>query len=285
MSTDLTLTWDSVAGWPTVGDFIIRLDNAALTVSEYYLCTSVNVGANQTTGVRNQEGSGASAFAINDTGGNDLTAQMMADAFVRLDTAASQTLTGPLVVPPAIGVAAAPTSYGSLPVKIAEVLLVAIAASVSFTSIPAGFRTLKTKYYAKEDPAVATDNMLIRVNNDTGTNYDGDRVIIAGTAVGTPIEALGANGGVAGVITGASATAGYFAQGEVTIVMYAGVTGDKLIQTESAYADSNLTAHAAVMGKSVVKWRTVGIAINREDFFPGSGNFIVGSYFSPWGEP
>lgn len=99
LSTDVTLTWDSVSGWPTVGDFALRLDNPANTLTEYYKVTSVNVGANQTTGVRAQEGTGASAFPINSTGGNDLTAQMLTDGFARLDVSSVAAL-GNAVTPP-----------------------------------------------------------------------------------------------------------------------------------------------------------------------------------------
>ena len=75
------LTWDSVSGWPTVGDFPIRLDSVDGLTTEIVLCTSVNVGANQTTVTRAQEGTSASGlFVINSTGGNDLTAQMLTDA-------------------------------------------------------------------------------------------------------------------------------------------------------------------------------------------------------------
>src|SRR5207245_668775 len=81
LAGDTVLTWDSVSGWPTVGDFPIRLDSVDLLTTEQVLCTSVNVGANQTTVVRAQEGTSASGlFVINSTGGNDLTAQMLTDA-------------------------------------------------------------------------------------------------------------------------------------------------------------------------------------------------------------
>jgi hypothetical protein len=283
LSTDLTLTWDSVAGWPTVGDFMIRLDNPALSLTELYLVTSVNVGANQTTGVRAQEGTGASAFPINSTGGNDLTAQMMADAFVRLDTAASQTLTGPLVVPPAIGSSAAATSYGSMPVKIAEFLLAALSADIAFTSIPAGGRHLKGDWYARGDSAVLSLALNMRLNGVSTATYESQSMQGSAAAV-TAAELLTQTSIKIADIPGATATAAYFGQGDWRIKHYAGTVGNKVVTSNLTYAIGNLTTNMANAQMGGIS-RTTGVATTQVDILPASGNLIVGSLFTLWLEP
>lgn len=282
LAGDLVLTWDSVAGWPTLGDFPIRIDNPALSVSEYVLCTSVNVGANQTTVVRAQEGTGASAFAINSTGGNDLTAQMMTDAFVRLDTAASQTLTGPLVIPPAIGVAAAATSYGSMPIKIVENLLAGIAATVTFSSIPTGFRHIAFDWLARGDAVVTSSNLLAQLNGDTAANYD--IILLQGSSAVTAFESLGQVAGFFGTIPAASATANYFGQGEAKIRYYQSLTSDKIMESSYAFWSANTTG-TGVTARGGSKWRTTNAAVNAILVKPTSGNFIAGSLFRMVGEP
>ena len=167
------LTFDSVAGWATTGDWPMRLDDPTLSTTEIVFVTSVNVGANQVTVTRAQEGTSAALFPVNSTGGNEFTAQAIADALVRLDTAVSQTLTGPLVIPPKIGVVAPATSYGTLPVKLDDQLLGASTASITFLNpLPTGFRHLLIEWFARGDTVATSTPLILRFNNDSGANYD-----------------------------------------------------------------------------------------------------------------
>lgn len=283
LAGDLVATWDSVAGWPTVGDFIIRLDDIGLTKTEYALCTAVNVGALQTTIVRGQEGTSGTAFSINDTGGNDLTAQMMADAFVRLDTALSQSLTGPLVIPTALGGSPAATSYGSMPLKAAETLLGAPAASVSWTSIPATFRHMRADWYARGTTVATSTPLVARVNNDVGNNYDYQSLTAStGTVAGASTNTQ--SSGRVGTMPAASATAAYFGEGDVRIKHYAGTTGNKVLRGDVAMDTGNGSGTGSVEAW-MAKWRTTATAINRLDLIPSAGNFDTGSLFTLWLEP
>lgn len=283
LSTDTVLTFDSVAGWPTLGDFMLRLDNPALTITEFVLVTSVNVGANQVTCVRAQETTGASPFPINSTGGNDLTAQMLTDAFVRLDTALSQTLTGPLVIPPALGGAAAATSYGSVPIKLAENLLVAIAASVTFSSIPQTFRNLRLDWYARSDTAAVTANLLAQVNGISTATYDREVVNGAGAAWAFG-ELLAQTSMQLSRITGATATANYFGQGEAKIKHYTGAVGNKLMTSTGSLSWGDVTGQIEI-SVTTGKWRTAAAPVTSLTLLPSAGNFIAGSLFTLWGEP
>lgn len=80
----VTLSVVAVAGWPTVGNFMLRIDDVApATTFEYVLVTAVNVGANQVTVTRAQEGTSGIAHNAGAFVGNDLTAGMIQLAFPR----------------------------------------------------------------------------------------------------------------------------------------------------------------------------------------------------------
>jgi hypothetical protein len=284
---DTVLTFDSVSGWPTVGDFFLRLDNVALTISELVKVTSVNVGANQVTVVRAQEGTSASgSFVVNSTGGNDLTAQTLTDAMVRLDTSLSQDLTGPLRVPVALGGAYAATSYGSMPVKLAETILGGNAATVVFSSIPATGRDLELGWYARCDLAAAVVEIDLRYNNISTATYDFQTFYWNG-ATSVFADTLGVTRQQIGWIPAANDTANYFGQGRADINNYAGTTGHKLVSSRGAWSESDLTSAACRSFAYNGKWRTVATAINELDLAPNlfANNFIAGSLFVLWMKP
>ena len=193
------------------------------------------------------------------------------------------TLRNAPVVPPSQNGASAPTSYGTLPVKITESLLGAIAASITFSSIPAGFRHLKTDWYARGDTSAAAISILMRINNDSSANYDIQHITGSATTV-TAAEVLGATSMQLSSITAATATAGYFGQGSTRVNDYAGIVGDKIVTSDAAWSSANTTGTGTKQSTSG-KWRTVGTAVNRIDLLPGAGNFIAGSLFTLWGEP
>lgn len=77
-----TLTLTSVAGLPTSGNFMLRIDDVApATTFEYVEVTSVNVGASQVTCTRGQEGTTGIAHNAGAFVGNDLTAAMLQRSF------------------------------------------------------------------------------------------------------------------------------------------------------------------------------------------------------------
>lgn len=280
---DTVLTWDSVAGWPTTGDFIIRIDKPDLSAFEYVLCTSVNVGANQTTVTRGQEGTSGTAFAINSTGGNDLTEGMMTAAFARLDTALAQTLTGPLSIPVTLGGSPVATSYGSVPLKAAESLLGAPAASISWTSIPATFRHLKVDWYARGDTAAVSTGLFVRMNNDSANNYDYQSAVASSTALSGASTNTQPSGRI-GTIPANTATANYFGDGDARMKHYAGTTGNKVFISDVAQDTGNGSGTGSVESY-MAKWRTTATAVNRLDLLPGAGNFNTGSLFTLQLEP
>jgi hypothetical protein len=78
----LTLTWDSVAGWPIIGNFMLKVDDPSpATTFEWVEVTSVNVGANQTTVTRGQNNTTGIAHSAGAFGGNKVPAAMLVRGF------------------------------------------------------------------------------------------------------------------------------------------------------------------------------------------------------------
>lgn len=287
-ATSIDSTIQLVSGGPwagATGAFTVKIDD------ELIRCASVsgNTLTVDTAG-RGFDGTSATPHALTDAQGNPtkvtgvVVRRDLTDAFARLDTAVSQTLTGPLVIPPAIGTAAVATSYGSMPVKLAETLLSGSVASISWTSIPAGFRHLKVDLYSRTDRVNVSDNVIMQFNGDTAANYDYQTISGTG-ATASAGEALAVAFVLLGTTCGASATANYFGALEARIKHYAGTTGNKQVNADSGRWTANTTGTGQ---KDQVSghWRTAATAINRIDLKPSVGpNFVAGTLATLWGEP
>lgn len=82
IATVLTLT--SLAGLPTSGNFMLRIDDALpATTFEWVEVTSVNIGASQVTATRGQEGTSPIAHSSGAAVGNKLSAAMLLRALPR----------------------------------------------------------------------------------------------------------------------------------------------------------------------------------------------------------
>lgn len=289
-ATSIDSTIQLVSGGPwagATGAFTVKIDD------ELIRCASVsgNTLTVDTAG-RGFDGTSATPHALTDAQGNPtkvtgvVVRRDLTDAFARLDTAVSQTLTGPLVIPPAIGTAAVATSYGSMPVKLAETLLSGSVASISWTGIPAGFRHLKVDLYSRTDRVNVSDNVILQFNGDTAANYDYELLSGTGTGPnGAAGEALATAFILLGATCAASATANYFGCLEARIKHYAGTTGNKHVNSHSGRFTSNGTGTGQV---DIVAghWRTAATAINRIDLKPSVGpNFVAGTLATLWGEP
>lgn len=250
----------------------------------YALVTGNNTATNVLTWTEGVDGTSAIALGASSTITEVITKQVITATMVRLDTGVSQTLTGPLIVPYSGTASTAATSWGSSPVKIDDQLLASTASSITFVNpLPTGFRHLSIEWYARGDAAVTSTGIAMLINNDTGANYDFQR--LRGTAaVASALEGLGGNQLAIGNIPAASATANYFGTGEARVNYYAGATGNKNVT-----ARSNLwTGNGSGAGFTEIyhgKWRTTGAAVTRIDLLPSSGNFVAGSLFTLYGIP
>jgi hypothetical protein len=120
-----------------------------------------------------------------------------------IDGAGKHILSNTLEIPPAAGGTVAPTQYGSVPVKIAEFDTTLGAATITFSSIPTGFRNLF--YTAKMRDGSATTslaNLTMQFNGATTGYYDVQGDFTTAAASGNQINVaqmragITANGGL-----------------------------------------------------------------------------------------
>lgn len=166
---------------------------------------------------------------------------------------------------------------------IADSLLVGSVASFDFQSILADFAHLRLVLSGRGDNATANIGVQIRMNNDSGANYDYQVFRAAGTTL-TGTEFFAQTSIQVANIPGSTATANFFGVCTIEIPGYTGATGFKPIvatnyQQQGSSAGQTITQ---VLGGS---WRSAGVAINRLTVFPAAGNFIAGSRATLYGLP
>lgn len=169
--------------------------------------------------------------------------------------------------------------------RIAESVLVGTAASVTFSSIPATYRSLLLHCMCRGDTAAAFVSVRLRFNGDSAGNYDSEQDVGVGSAA-SALEALNATGADIGEATAANAVAGSVAIMCVEIPWYTNATFWKsLICTHMLQAQTSGGQTGQIHSKQwVSRWRNTG-AINQIQILPTTGNFIAGSSFALYGLP
>lgn len=166
--------------------------------------------------------------------------------------------------------------------KIAEFVLVAGAASVTFSAIPATYRNLTIYYQAQGDAAATNGAMYGRLNGDSGANYDFYQVNINAAPPSTgSAESIAATSGQIGVITFGTAPANVFTAGRIEIPNYAGTVAQKEAFGLSGLKVANTAGNIFAL-LNQFHWRNTA-AITSIQLFPGAGNFIIGSSFQLYG--
>jgi len=104
-------------------------------------------------------------------------------------------------------------------------------ATITFSSIPGGFRVLKIYFIGRDTKSATAQTVSLKVNGDaTSGNYASSVVDTGnGTTIGSSTAAASASGMALMSMPGATATASYFSQAEITIVSYAGTTAFKTV--------------------------------------------------------
>ena len=148
-------------------------------------------------------------------------------------------------------------------------------ASVSFTSIPSTYKHLQLRYIGRITSAVTLNDINIRFNNDTGTNYVWHFLRGSGSAVsvsaGTSFSSIQAND----ILTGASSTSSVFGVGIIDIHDYASTTINKTARLFTGN-DQNGSGYVSL---SSGLWMNTS-AINRIDI---TQTFAAGSTFALYG--
>jgi hypothetical protein len=164
-------------------------------------------------------------------------------------------------------------------VLIASNTLSTTAASVTFSTIPATYTDLVVKFSARVDGATTGQELRLRTNSDTGSNYSVTVLRGSGSAASSyrDINVTYTAGGRA---PGTSSTSNVFSNVEIYIPNYAG-TANKPISLFSALEDNAATiSNNIVLGADLHRNAS---AITSVDISPTSGNFVSGSSFFLYG--
>lgn len=167
---------------------------------------------------------------------------------------------------------------------IEETALAASATSITFSSIPNTYRTLRLVGMARTDRASQpSDQVAIQVGNgtvDTGNNYTYMR-IVTGDGAGTSHAAATGSWANAAFATAATADAGFFVPFEVLILNYADTS-------QFRHASGSSRQYATTVNRSVMQfsgvWSNAADAIDIMTLTPNFGtNFVAGTQVSLYG--
>lgn len=155
-------------------------------------------------------------------------------------------------------------------------------ATVPFSSIPGTYTHLRVLWQARFSDAATTEDLLLQLNGDSGTNYFSQ--LISATAASTPSAAqvVGTSAAHVGLVTAASATANFAGSGVIWIPNYAGTTFNKQIFT----TDGGWIGTASGNGNVQTwfdTWNNTAAITSMTFSDAGGGNFVNGSVICLYG--
>lgn len=143
-------------------------------------------------------------------------------------------------------------------------------ASFDATPIVGSYAHLLIELYARTSEVVNTSDVLLRFNNDSGTNYTYHYMQALGTVV-SATSAATQNRAMIGCCPGNNAAATEFGSLTCTVLNYAGSTNRK-----SLHADSSAIGAENMRRQNGAIWGGTA-AVTRVTVMPGAGNFKAGS--------
>jgi hypothetical protein len=159
-------------------------------------------------------------------------------------------------------------------VLVEDKLLAADAASIDFQNIPQTYQHLRLVVKARATTAAIIESLYVRVNGDTGSNYDQWYTghPSGGAAVVDTQLVAQAVGCFLGSMPGASADADRFSASEVLIPDYTGPSKKQMAITHSFTRDAAANHYHGYGGT----WRSLS-AINRLTLVPLANNLRAGT--------
>lgn len=155
--------------------------------------------------------------------------------------------------------------------KIAEVAVTATAATVQFTSIPQGYRSLSLSVVARTMGALAAEGMILTANGDTISTYVAERLYgLAATAGATAFTSTIAD------VPGAQGLANAFGLAVVDIFDYATVGHFTSAFARNARPDGTVQAYSWLYESTAA---VTSLSLSTQS---GAG-FAAGSVFSLYG--
>ena len=165
---------------------------------------------------------------------------------------------------------------------IAETVLAASAASVTFSNIPQGFRHLLIYSLGRSDAVLEADTLVIRFNNDSGSNYDVQRLTAGSTTVSAAATRATASSFI-GQLEAANSRPANFAQSSILILGYSNSAIEKsAIGTGTIFGNTDADTDLFIVTRSL-RWRNTNV-ITSIVIVPANGpNFVTGSSFQLYG--
>jgi hypothetical protein len=165
---------------------------------------------------------------------------------------------------------------------LSETILTGSAATVTFSSIPSGFRNLLISSLARTDRVAESDSVNLRFNADAGANYDFGQIFGNSATPTASVTRAGTSMAIA-VAEGASSRASTFGAGFIWIFGYSLTTMEKKALGLSVnYGDLSADADMFTVFRSG-GWRNTA-AITSITVLPSVGpNFVSGSRFQLYG--
>lgn len=295
-----------VKGVADGGQVYLRRQGVATVAVQGAVAITDRLATSTTTQRAKADNTGANAFAIaltaNASGAGTVTAfvavdlpAVVADLPTHTHASAGQggsTLTAPTIADftnaahdhgdaddgGAIVTAALPAV---LPVRISETVVTgSVAANIDLTSIPGTYRHLLLLLYARGDTAATTTTVLLRLNNDSGANYD-LQTLSGNAAAAAASESFAATSVNMGGMPAASAGSNLFNQYAITVLSYADATSEKLLRSNMARKIGTASGNLLIDDR-LGAWRSTA-AITRITLTPGAGNFAIGTVATLYG--
>lgn len=150
--------------------------------------------------------------------------------------------------------------------------------SVTFSSIPTGFKHLELRISGRASDAVTSENIQLQFNGDTGNNYDYQEENRFGRGTGNAVSSIQGP-----AIIGASGTANYPSDIVIEIFNYSGTTFYKGLRCYQEFIQS--AADAGMFYNLIGGWWRNTAAITSVKATCASGNFVAGSLVELYGIP
>jgi hypothetical protein len=209
-------------------------------------------------------------------------------AFSGLLTAGSETLAGALSIPPVAAGTVAPTSYGSVPVKIDE-KTPTTGGTTTFSSIPGGFRHLLIEGVVSSDTAATVQEMGLQFNGDTTSgNYMDQRLNSRGAVTTSQESGVTARASIRNWYITAATAFGSGGPGtfRIWIPLYADSFFFKTARIDSfSYFNTTFQSAGAINLDTIFGVWNSGSAITSVTVFAQAGNFINHSVITLYGIP
>lgn len=168
-------------------------------------------------------------------------------------------------------------------VPIAQTTLTGSVASVTFSSIPAIFRTLLMVCQARTDRVAEGDSLLLQFNGDAGNNYDYILAVI--TTGGITTSGVIATGGInIGNTEGANSRAANWSPFEIWMPGYALADREKWAECHNAGQFGNVSAITDLnMIPRRGRWRNTAAVSSITLLSSTASNFVSGCVFALYG--